>query len=100
MKHYSNDKKVAETFHDFFSNLVRTFKNVVKNIISQNTFFFISGTSQIDSVLQSIENFSKHPSTMTITNRISNSNWALSFKFEAQKKFSKLIRNLNSNKAT
>ena len=74
MKHYSNDKKVAETFHDFFSNLLRTFKNVVKKLFPRAHFFFISGTSQIDSVLQSIENFSKHPSIMNITNRMSNSN--------------------------
>ena len=49
----SNDKKVAKTFHEFFPN--------VKCLdISQNPYL-ISGTSQTDLVLQSIEKFSKHP---------------------------------------
>ena len=51
----SNYKKVAETFHKFFSNNVKTLN------ISQN-LYLISGTSQTDPVLQQIEQFSKHPS--------------------------------------
>ena len=78
-----------ETFHGFFSNVVKTLK------ISKNSYL-ISGTSRTDPVLQSVENFSKHPSTL---NRMCNSNFAFSFKFETQEKFSKLTQNLNSNKA-
>ena len=55
----SNDKKVAKTFHEFFSNVVKCLN------ISQNSYL-ISGTSQIDPVLQSIEKFSKHPSIINI----------------------------------
>ena len=55
----SNDKKVAETFHEFFSSVVKCLN------ISQNPYL-ISGTSQTDSVLQSIEKFSKHPSIINI----------------------------------
>ena len=58
MRHIiSNDKKVAETFHEFYSNVVKTLN------ISQNPNL-ISGASQTDSVLQSIEKFFKHPSTI------------------------------------
>ena len=46
----SNDKKVAKTFHEFF-------RNVKCLDISQNPYL-ISGTSQTDLVLQSIEKFS------------------------------------------
>ena len=89
----SNDKKVADIFHKFFSNLVKTLN------ISQNPYL-VSGTSQIDPVLQSIEKFSKHPSIINIKKRMNNSNYTFSFKFESQEKFSKLIQNLNCNKAT
>ena len=52
----SNDRKVAETFQEFFSN-------VVKNLnISWKPRNLISGTSQTDPVLQSIDKLSKHPS--------------------------------------
>ena len=50
----SNDKKVAETFHEFHSNVVKTLN------ISQNPNL-ISGAPETDPVLQSIEKFSKHP---------------------------------------
>ena len=89
----SSDKKVAETFHEFFSNVVKCLN------ISQNPYL-ISGTSQTDPVLQSIEKFSKHPSIINIKKRMNNSNYTFSFKFETQEKFSKLIQNLNCNKAT
>ena len=89
----SNDKKVAETFHEFFSNVVKTLN------ISQNPYL-ISGTSQTDPVLQSIEKFSKHPSIINIKERMNNSNYTFSFKFESQEKFSKLMQNFNCNKAT
>ena len=89
----SNDKKVAETFHEFFSNVVKSLN------ISQNPYL-ISGTSQTDPVLQSIEKFSKHPSIINIKKRMNNSNYTFSFKFETQEKFSKLMQNRNCNKAT
>ena len=38
----SNDKKIAEIFHEFFSNVAKSLN------ISQNPYL-ISGTSQIDS---------------------------------------------------
>ena len=44
----SNDNKVAKTIRKFFSNVAKTLN------IFQNPYF-ISGTSQTDSVLQSIE---------------------------------------------
>ena len=50
----SSNKKVAETFHEFFSNFVNCLN------ISQNPHL-ISGTSQTDPVLHSIEKFSKTP---------------------------------------
>ena len=86
----SSDKKVAETFHEFFSNVVKCLN------IFQNPYL-ISGTSQSDPVLQSIEKFSKHPSII-LKKRKNNSNYTFSFKFETQKKFSKLIQNLNCDK--
>ena len=89
----SNDKKVAETFHEFFSNIANSLN------IYQNPYL-ISGTSQSDPVLQSIEKFSRHPSIINIKKRMNNSNYTFSFKFETQEKFSKLIQNLNCNKAT
>ena len=55
----SNDKKVDETFHEFFSNVLKCLN------IFQNPYL-ISGTSQTDPVLQSIEKFSKHPSIINI----------------------------------
>ena len=54
-----NDKKNAETFHEFFSNVVESLN------ISQNPYF-LSGTSQTDLVLQSIEKSSKHPRIINI----------------------------------
>ena len=51
----SNDKKVTETFHEFFSNVVKTL-NISKNP------YFISEICQTDPVLQSTEKFSKRPS--------------------------------------
>ena len=86
-------KRFAKTFHEFFSNVVKCLN------ISQNPHL-ISGTSQTDPVLQSIEKFSKHPSIRNIKKRMNNSNYTFSFKSETQKKFSKLIQNLNCNKAT
>ena len=60
----------------------------------------ISGTSQTDPVLQSIDKFSKHPSIINIKKRMNNSNYKFSFKSETQEKFPKLIQNLNCNNAT
>ena len=54
-----NEKKVAQTFHEFFSNVLKTLN------ISQNPYLS-SGASQTDSVLQYIEKCSKHPSTINI----------------------------------
>ena len=85
----SNDKKVAETFDEFSSNVVKCLN------ISQNPYLF-SETSQTYLVLQYIEKFSKHPSIINMNN----SNYTFSFKFETQDKFYKLIQNLNCNKAT
>ena len=79
-----NDKKVAETFHEFSSNAAKTLN------ISQNSYLDF-GISQTDPVLQSIEKFSKHPSIINIKNRMSNSNCTFSFKFETQERCSKLI---------
>ena len=67
-------KKVAETFHEFFSNVVKALN------ISQKPYL-ISGTSQTDPVLRSIEKFSEHPSIINIKNRMSNSNCTFSFIF-------------------
>ena len=89
----SNDKKVAETFDEFSSNVVKYLN------ISQNPYLF-SETSQTDPVLQYIEKFSKHPSIINIKKRMNNSNYTFSFKFETQDEFYKLIQNLNCNKAT
>ena len=89
----SNDKKVTETFHEFFSNVVKILN------ISQNPYL-ICGISQTNLVLQSIEKFPKHPSIIHIKKRINNSSYTFSFKFETQEEFSKLIQNLNCNKAT
>ena len=55
----SNDKKVAETFYEFFNKVVKCLN------ISQNPYL-ISRISQTDPVLQSIEKFSKHPSIINI----------------------------------
>ena len=44
-----------------------------------------------------MEKIFRHPSTINIKNNMINS---FSFKFETQGKLSKLIQNLNSNKAT
>ena len=85
----SNDKKIAETFHKFFSNVVKCLH------ISPNPYL-ISGTSQTDPVFQSIEKLKK----INIKKRMNNSSHTFSFKFETQEKFSKLIQNLNCNKAT
>ena len=84
---------MPETTHEFFSNVAKTLN------ISQNPHF-ISGTSQTDPVLQSIEKFSQHPSKINIEDKMSNSNCTFSFKFKTQVKFSKLIQDLNPNKAT
>ena len=85
----SNDKKVAETSHKFFSNVVKCLN------IFQNPYL-ISGTSQTDPVLQFIEKFSKHVSIMNNwmnkknnwmknwMKRMNNSNYTFSFKFETQ----------------
>ena len=89
----SSDKKVAETFHEFFSNVVKCL-NIFQNL------YLTSGTSQTDPVLQSIEKYSKHPSMINVKKRINNSNYTFSFKFEIQEEFSKPIQNLNCNKAT
>ena len=89
----SNDKKLAETFHEFFSKVGQNLN------ISQNPYL-IFGTSQTDTVLQSIEKLPKHPSIINIKNRASNSNYTFSFIFETQEKFSKLMQNLSCNKAT
>ena len=74
----SNDKKIAETFHKLFSNIVKSLNS------SQNPYL-ISGTSQAGPVLlQSIEKFSKNPSIINIKKRMNNSNYTFSFKFETQ----------------
>ena len=80
----SDDKKVDETLDEFFINGVKTLN------ISRNPYL-ISGTSQTDPALQSIEKFSKHPSIINIKRRMNNSNYTFSFKFETQEKFSKLM---------
>ena len=85
-------KKVAETSQKFFINVLKCLN------ISQNPSI-ISGTSQTNPVLQSIEKFSKRPSIINIKKRMNNSNYTFCFKFETQEKFSKLMQNLNFNKA-
>ena len=89
----SNNKKVAETFHKFFINVVKTLN------ISQNPYL-TSRTSQTDPMLLFIEKFSKHPRIINVKIRMSNSNCLFSFKFETQEKLFELIQNLNGNKAT
>ena len=86
-------KKIPETSHEFFSNVAKT-----PNI--SQTPYLIPETSQTDSVLQSIKKFFKHPGIINSKNRMSNSDCTFSLKFETQEKCSKLIQNLNSNKAT
>ena len=56
---FKNDKNVAETFHEFFSNDLKSLN------FSQNPYL-ISGTSQTDPVLQSIEKYSKHSSIINV----------------------------------
>ena len=75
----SMGKKVAETFHEFFSN-------VAKALHISKILYLISGTSQTDPVLQSTEKVSKHTSNslINIKNIISNSNCTFSFKSETQ----------------
>ena len=68
-------KKIAETFHKFFSKVVKTL-NISKNP------HLISGTSQTDPVLQSNKKFSKHPSKINIKNKISNSNCTSNLKLK------------------
>ena len=89
----SSGKKVAKTFRKIFSDIVKTLN------ISKNTYF-VSDTSQTDPVLQSIEKFSKYPKTLNIKNRMSNLNFAFCFEIKTKEIFSKLIQNLNANKAT
>ena len=89
----SSGKKVAKTFRKIFSDIVKTLN------ISKNTYF-VSETSQTDPVLQSIEKFSKYPKTLNIKNRMSNLNFAFCFEIKTKEIFSKLIQNLNANKAT
>ena len=62
--------------------------------------YLISATPQTDPVFQSIEKFSKCLSIINIKNKMRNLNCTFSFKFETQEKFSKLMQNLSSNKAT
>ena len=50
----SNDKRVAKSFPEFFSNVAKVLN------ISQNPYL-ISGTSETDLVFQSIEKFSETP---------------------------------------
>ena len=79
-----NDKKVAETFHNLFSNFVKIL-DICKNP------YLCSGTAQTNPILQSIEKFSKHPSKKNFKNRL-----CIFFKFESRDKFTKLTK-LHSN---
>ena len=89
----SSDIEVAKTFPNFFSSIV---KNL--NIQKDETYF--SETTQGNSVLASIEKFSKHASIINIGKRMETNSNKFSFKYEERKKFLTEIQNLNSRKAS
>ena len=88
----SSDIEVAKTFQNSFSS-------IVKNLNIQRDETHLSKTTQENPVLTCIEKFSKHPSIVSIKERMETSN-KFSFKYEDKKKFLTEIQNLNSRKAS
>ena len=89
----SSDTEVAKTFQNVFSS-------IVKNLNIQRDETHLSKTTQDNPVLTCIENFSTHPSIISIQKRMETNSNKFSFKYEERKKFLTEIQNLNSRKAS
>ena len=84
--------KVAETFQNFFSS-------IVKNLNMQREETHLSKTTQDNPGLACIEKFSKHLSIVSIKKRVETTSNRFSFKYE-EKKIHTVIQNLYSRKVS
>ena len=89
----TNENEIAETFNEYFSN-------IVKNLNISRDPKHISKTTQKDSVLQSVEMFAKHPSIISIKDRMETLKSTFSFNYINEDQLFQEIQNLDSKKAS
>ena len=77
----SSDIEVAKTFQNFFSS-------IVKNLNIQRDQTHLSKIAQNNPVLACIEEFSTHPSIISIQKRVETNSNRFSFKYEERKEIS------------
>ena len=87
------NKKIAEKFNSFFSNIVKDLNIDID--LSDNT----SQTNNADPVFRAIEKNANHPNILKIKRKMNDKGLTFSFKYVTRNKIAKEIQNLDSKKA-
>ena len=91
-KTITDNEKIAETFNNFFSNIVKNLN--IESELSDTT----SQTNGVDPVFRGIEKYANHPSILKIKRKMSNKVFSFSFKYVTRNKIAKETGNLDSKK--
>ena len=81
-------KKIAETFNNFFSNIVKNLN------IDSDLSDITSQTNNADPVFRVFEKYANHPSVFKIKRKMSHKGLNLSLKYVTRNKIAKEIQNL------
>ena len=92
-KTITDNKKIAETFNDFFSNIVKNLN------IGSDLSDITSQINNADPVFRTIKKYANHPSVLNIKRKMSDKGLSFSFKYVTRNKITKEIQNLDSKKA-
>ena len=88
-KAITDNKKIAETFNNFFSNIVKNLN------IDSDLSDITSQTNNADSVFRAIEKYANHKSILKIMKKMSDKRLGFSFKYVTRNKIAKEIENLD-----
>ena len=87
-KTITDNKKIAETFNNFFSNIVKNLN------IDSDLSDITSQTNNADPVFRVFEEYANHPSVFKIKRKMSDKGLNLSLKYVTRNKIAKEIQNL------
>ena len=87
-KTITDNKKISETFNNFFSNIVKNLN------IDSDLSDITSQTNNADPVFRVFEKYANHPSVFKIKRKMSDKGLNLSLKYATRNKIAKEIHNL------
>ena len=86
-KTITDNKKIAETFNNFFSNIVKSHN------IDSDLGGITTQTNNVDPVFRAIEKYVNHPSILKIKRKMSDKGLSFSFKYVTRCKIAKEMQN-------